>query len=60
MPFMNVRGRTPVLWGKCDGHRVALCGGGAASGVFCVAGCWLVDYHLTRCSSPEQAGLRSL
>ena len=46
--------------GKCDGHRVALCGGGAASGVFCVAGCWLVDYHLTRCSSPEQAGLRSL
>ena len=33
--------------GKCDGHRVALCGGGAASGVFCVAGCWLMDYQLT-------------
>ena len=24
MPFNSLRGRTPVLWGECDGHRVAL------------------------------------
>ena len=36
-PLLMYRVELLSYGGKCDGHRVALCGG-VASGVFCVSG----------------------